>query len=136
MCLLGPVFHHLLIPTGQWKAINHICRVVSDADCMLSPQTEGVPYMEQNHLHKQRWEFCIWNNAQKMKENDVKKILFSLAYLTPIKLPFCMSTGERKRLKKKNQNPSKTMVMVKENEIKDLYSPFRCKETSKTAVRP
>ena len=32
-----------------------------------------------------------------MKENDVKTILFSLAYLTPIKLPFCMSTGERER---------------------------------------
>ena len=34
-----------------------------------------------------------------MKENDVKTILFSLAYLIPIKLPFCMSTDFR--LKKK-----------------------------------
>ena len=30
-------------------------------------------------------------------ENDVKICLFSLAYLTPIKLPFCKSTGERER---------------------------------------
>ena len=53
----------------------------------------GVPYTEQNHLHGQQWAFHIWNNAQKSKENDVKTILFSLAYLTPIKLPFYMSTG-------------------------------------------
>ena len=72
--------------------------------------------MEQNHLHGQRREFCIRNNAQKTKENDVKTILFSLAYLTPIKLPFCMSTGERKRerifvkKKKKNQNRSETIL--------------------------
>ena len=39
----------------------------------------------------------IRNNAQKTKENDVKMILFSLAYLAPINLPFCMSTGERER---------------------------------------
>ena len=60
--------------------------------------------MEQNHLHGQRREFCIRNNAQKTKENEVKTILFSQAYLTPIKFPFCMSTGERERdfsLKKK-----------------------------------
>ena len=43
------------------------------------------------------------NNAQKMKKNDIKTILFSLAYLTPIKLPFCMSTGEREKLFKKNK---------------------------------
>ena len=33
------------------------------------------------------------NNIQKSKENDGKTILFSLAYLTLIKLPLCMSTG-------------------------------------------
>ena len=59
----------------------------------LNPQMVGVPYTEQNHLHGQRREFCIQNNAQKMKENHVKIISFSLAYLTPIKLLFCMSTG-------------------------------------------
>ena len=48
----------------------------------------GVPYTEQNHLHGQRREFYIWNNAQKTKETAVKTILFSLAYLTPIKLTF------------------------------------------------
>ena len=63
----------------------------------LNPQTAGVPYMEQNHLHGQRRELRTQNNAPKMKENYVKTILFSLAYLTPIKLPFCMCTGERNR---------------------------------------
>ena len=51
--------------------------------------------MEQNHLHGQRREFRIRNNAQKMKQNHVKTILYSLAYVTPIKISFCMSTGER-----------------------------------------
>ena len=55
----------------------------------------GVPYTEQNHLHGQRREFRIRNNAQKMKENDVKKIFSSLAYITPMRLSFCISTGER-----------------------------------------
>ena len=73
----------------------------------FNPQTAGVPYTEQNHLHRQRREFHIQNSAQKMKENDVKTILFSLAYLTLIKLPFCMSTGKRdfsKKKKKKKKN--------------------------------
>ena len=48
----------------------------------LTWATAGVPYTEQ---------------CPKDKESDVKTILFSLAYLTPIKLPFCMSTGERER---------------------------------------
>ena len=38
----------------------------------LNPQRVGVLYMEQSHLHGQRWEFRIQNNAQRMKENDVK----------------------------------------------------------------
>ena len=52
-----------------------------------------------------------------MKENDVKIILFSLAYSTPIKRPFYMSAGERerrrivkKKKKKKNQNRSETIL--------------------------
>ena len=44
-------------------------------------------------LTLKRRAFRIRNNAQKTKENDVKTILFSMAYLTPIKLPFFMSTG-------------------------------------------
>ena len=43
-----------------------------------------------------------------MKENDVKTILFSLAYLTPIKLPLC--TGKRGRERenfRKNENKIK-----------------------------
>ena len=39
----------------------------------------------------------IYGTTRKKKENDLKMILFSLAHLTPIKLPFCMSTGERER---------------------------------------
>ena len=67
--------------------------------------------MEQNHLHGQRREFCIWNSAQKMKENYVKKILFSLAYVTLIRLPFCMSLGEREfSLEKKNLDQSETIL--------------------------
>ena len=44
-------------------------------------------------LTLKRWEFYIRNNAQKTKENDAKMILYSQAYLIPIKLPFSMSTG-------------------------------------------
>ena len=53
--------------------------------------------MKQNHLHGQQQEFRIWNDTQKTKETDVKMILFSLVYITPIRFPFCMSTGERER---------------------------------------
>ena len=51
-----------------------------------------------------------------MKENYVKMILFSLAYLTLIKLLLRMSTGERERerenftKKKKNQSRSETVL--------------------------
>ena len=69
--------------------------------------------MEQNHLHGQRREFRIRNNAQKTKENDVKMISSSLAYITPIRLSFCVSTGERegerifvKKKKKKKESTS------------------------------
>ena len=57
--------------------------------------------MEQNHLHRQRREFRIWNNAQKTKENYAKIILSSLAYITPIRRSFCISTGERGREKER-----------------------------------
>ena len=47
--------------------------------------------MEQNGKLR---EFRIWNQAKKKtKGNDVKMILFILAYLTLIKLPFSLSTG-------------------------------------------
>ena len=64
---------------------------------LLNPQRARVPYTEQNHLHGQWWEFHTRNSAQKMKENYVKMILSSLAYITLIRLPFCVSTGERER---------------------------------------
>ena len=56
-----------------------------------------------------------------MKENDVKIILFSLAYITSIRLPSCMSTQARERefsLKKKKikigQKPLYSQVNDKE----------------------
>ena len=76
--------------------------------------------MEQNHLHGQRREFRIRNNTQKTMENGVKMILSSLAYITQIRLLFCISTGERegKRerererifIKKKIQNQAETIL--------------------------
>ena len=51
--------------------------------------------MEQNHLHGLRREFRIRNNSQKAKENYVKIILSNRAYITLIRLSFCISTGER-----------------------------------------
>ena len=87
------------------------CRQVNDLYCEIikirekyekkklniNPQMTGVLYTEQNHLHGQRREFRIQNNAQKTKENDIKTILISLPYLTPISLSFCMSTGHTVR---------------------------------------
>ena len=87
----------------------------------------GVPYTKQNHLHRQRREFHIWNNAQKTKENDIKMILSSLAYITPIRLPFCMSTDKREERereifvkKKKIKIGHKPIKNDKKNKIKDL----------------
>ena len=73
--------------------------------------------MEQNHLHGQQQEFRIRNNPPKTKENDVKTILFSLAYLTQIKLLFCMSTWEREReiSFKKNSKPTKDINFTSYN---------------------
>ena len=34
-------------------------------------------------------------------------ILSSLAYITPIRLPFCMSTGERENFRKKKKKKKK-----------------------------
>ena len=73
----------------------------------VNPQTAGVPYKKQNHLHGQQREFRKQNNAQKTKENDVKTISSSLAYLILTRLSFCMSTGERERLKKKKKKKKK-----------------------------
>ena len=77
-------------------------------------------YTEQNHSHGQRREFRIQNNAQKAKEINAKMIFFSLAYLKPIKLLFCVSTGEnflKKKKKKKikiGQKPFYIQVNYKE----------------------
>ena len=64
---------------------------------VLTLKRRALHIRNKTTLHGQQREFCIRNDAQKTKENDVKTILISLAYLTPIKLPFCMGTGERER---------------------------------------
>ena len=69
----------------------------------VNPQTAGVPYTEQNHLHGQRQEFRIWNYAQKTKENFVKTILFKSGLLNADKLPFCRSISEREREREKKK---------------------------------
>ena len=46
----------------------------------LTRAAVGVPYTEQ---------------SPKTKENDVLMILSSLAYITPVRLSFCISTSER-----------------------------------------
>ena len=91
----------------------------------INPQTAGVLYTEQNHLHRQWREFRVRNNAQKMKENDVKIILFSLAYLTLIKLLFCMSTGEREREKFHKKKKKKKKIKIGQ---KPFYSQVNDKE--------
>ena len=63
----------------------------------------GVPYTEQNHLHGQCREFRIQNKAPKQKENDVIMILSSLAYITPIRLSFCISTDERESFRQRER---------------------------------
>ena len=82
-----------------------------------NPQTAGVPYTERNHLNVQRQELRIRNNAQETKENDVKMILFSLAYITLIKLLFCTSTGQaRERIfvkKKKSKSVGNHFTIFK-----------------------
>ena len=37
----------------------------------------------------------VYKTKPKTKENDVIMILSSLAYITPVRLLFCKSTGER-----------------------------------------
>ena len=59
--------------------------------------------------------FCTWNNAQKTKENDVKMILFSLAYLTPIKFHFVgVQTREIFQKKKNGHKPFYSQANDKE----------------------
>ena len=59
-----------------------------------------------------------------MKENYVKMILSSLAYITPIRLPFCMSTGKRERerefsLKKKKKKKIKIGQKPFDSQVND-----------------
>ena len=91
--------------------------------------------MEQNHLHGQRREFRIRNNAQEMKENCVKTISFSLAYLTPIKLPVLYEyrrerereTGRERFKKKKKKSKSvrnhfTVKWMIKKQDIRSVLT--------------
>ena len=83
------------------KKFEETLPVLPSMGNVINPQTAGVPYTEQR---------------PNTKENDVKTILFSLAYVTLIKLPFCMTTGKReieifhKKKKKKNLNQSETIL--------------------------
>ena len=57
--------------------------------------------MEQSHLHGQSREFRIRNKApkrRKMMYRTVIIILSSLAYITPIRLSFCISTTKQSLL--------------------------------------
>ena len=68
----------------------------------LKPWEFGI--WNKTTLNRQQREFRIWNNTQKTKENNVRMILCSRAYITQLRLTFCMSTGVRERkfsLKKK-----------------------------------
>ena len=53
--------------------------------------------------------------SPKTKENDVKMILSSLAYMTSIRLSFCISAGKRER----EFLLVKEMIMMKKNKIRD-----------------
>ena len=79
----------------------------------------GVLYTEQNHLHGQQREFRIWNNAQKTKESDVKIILSSLAYIIPIRVSFCINTGEREGERER--------IFVKKKNSKSVRNDFTIK---------
>ena len=54
----------------------------------LTRAAVGVPYTEQ---------------SPKTKENDVLMILSSLAYITPVRLSFCISTSLRQRERKRER---------------------------------
>ena len=83
----------------------------------------GVPYTEHNnHLHGQWLEFRIRNNAQKMKANDVKMILSSLAYITPIRLLFCMCTDDTHREKERGRERER--IFVKRKMSKSVINHF------------
>ena len=68
--------------------------------------------------------FRIRNNAQKTKEIDVKTMLFSLAYWTPIKLPFLYEyRWEREFFIKKKKKKKKIKISQK-----PFYSQVNDKE--------
>ena len=68
-------------------------------------------------LTLKRREFRIRNNTQKTKEKVAKMILLSLAYITLLRLSFCISTGEREgggvsfRKKKKKKKKIDQMIL-------------------------
>ena len=64
------------------------------------------------------------NSAQKTKENDVKITLSSLVYITPIRLLFCISTGERERIFVKKE---KIIIIIKIGQ-KRFYNQVNDKE--------
>ena len=59
-----------------------------------------------------------------MKENDRKLISASLAYIPLIRLPLCMSTGERERERQRERIFVKTQKKKKKKKIKIGHKPF------------
>ena len=93
--LLDQFSHHPHLQEDSWQGLHG-----SESQGNMRSSILVLP----SYLTVKRWEFRIRNNAQKMKEDDVKIILSSLAYITLIRLLFCMSTGERGREFSKKKN--------------------------------
>ena len=72
----------------------------------LTRARAGIPYREQ---------------SPKTKENDVIMILSSLAYITLIRLLFCMSAGKRERER----------ILVKKKKSKSVGNDFTVKQMIK-----
>ena len=90
--------------------------------------------MGQNHLHGQWREFRIWNNTQKTKENYVKMILSSLAYVAPIRLSFCISTGEKER-EREREREKEFLLRKKKKKFKIGLKRFYSQVNDKKKTR-
>ena len=95
---------------GSWGVCSHFAqswKEIAQCDTAFTRATAGIPYREQ---------------SPKTKEKDVIMILSSLAYITQIRLLFCMATtsrslldrgggGENFRKKKKKLRNRSEMVL-------------------------
>ena len=64
-----------------------------------------------------------------MKENDVKMILSSLAYVTPIRLSFCMRTDETEREREREREN-----FCKKKKFKIGHKPFYSQLNDKVII--